>query len=679
MAERENEKEIEKEIFNLSTPESEEEEGRESDMPPPDQEPPKLPDLEVIRNRRSISRAKSITKTQTQTEESKAPFPSSSWFSSSKPEDTWRDQRADSAQREQRRKEEYWNRESRIPRLRRAKSTSSLNEVSARGLTSIISHLTKPIAVLNDKTARNDDKRLERNLMHLNKVTEDRVKSALFEDLHGLTQHIQRLDTQVEHLANIHKLSSRVDTRKANSLSVLEEYPAVDASPTIYRQASAALLNLIKNIVTVKGLTITKDSYSYILELAMSSNVIANQFILSESQQFSLLLDSLPANSSEFALLNRCANLEDLFETISTFAPSIPTQRELESKIVSWKLDYRSVAHLNMSLTNLIAWVEDVSDSDLSTVDIYHNVIGRILQEKLNSQLLHNLQEIRMKISEQDKISDLIQMLLCPLKQLIPKNEPATKTVQKTENVSSNSTPNSTTNDFPSSPRSIAYLSDPNTLMQVSYFPPGYVPPAVNAVNSNTQEKKVGKYAERNKKRRERKALEKQVNAVTQQRTDQTQQTMSSVPKTTVPATEKSNDLPKLKRFVDPWPENKPYLNKSGNALSAEFEKAFEAFCFKCGHFSHKGQDCRIYPDSTAVLTLCSKCRQGLHDECKSRRKFYPKQNVNQLHYFQRDGFRNFYPPYPMWGGFNNVTMPYGDFGLLGQSERPKLQPIAED
>ena len=212
MAERENEKEIEKEIFNLSSSESEEEEGREPDMPPPDQEPPKLPDLEVIRNRRSQSRNKSITKTQT--EESKAPLPGSSWFSSSKPEDTWRDQRADSAQREQRRKEEYWNRESRIPRLRRVKSTSSLNEVSARGLTGIITHITKPIVTLNDKTARNDDRRLERNLMHLNKITEDRIKSALFEDLHGLTQHIQRLDTQVEHLANIHKLSSRVDTRR---------------------------------------------------------------------------------------------------------------------------------------------------------------------------------------------------------------------------------------------------------------------------------------------------------------------------------------------------------------------------------------------------------------------------------------------------------------------------------
>ncbi|MFO0000175.1 MAG: hypothetical protein ACK559_03520, partial [bacterium] len=61
--------------------------------------------------------------------------------------------------------------------------------------------------------------------------------------------------------------------------------------------------------------------------------------------------------------------MEDLFETISTFAPSIPTQRELENKIVNWKLDYRSVAHLNKSLTDLICWVEEVSDSDLSTVD----------------------------------------------------------------------------------------------------------------------------------------------------------------------------------------------------------------------------------------------------------------------------------------------------------------------
>ena len=147
--------------------------------------------------------------------------------------------------------------------------------------------------------------------------------------------------------------------------------------------------------------------------------------------------------------------MEDLFETISTFAPSIPTQRELESKIVSWKLDSCSVAHLNKSLTDLIAWVEDVSDSDLRTIDIYHNVIGRILQEKLNSRILHNLQEIRMKISEQDRISDLVQMILCPLKQLIPKNDHVTKNVQKTES--------KTSNDIVGSPKAITYLPEPNT------------------------------------------------------------------------------------------------------------------------------------------------------------------------------------------------------------------------
>jgi hypothetical protein len=290
----------------VSSSESEEEEGSTSDMPPPDQEPPKLPDLEVIRNRRSQSKAKSLTRTQTQTEESKVSYPTPSWFSLSKPEDTWRDKRADSAQREQRRKEEYWNRESRIPRLRRIKSTSSLNEVSARGLTEVLSHITKPIATLTDKNARDDDRRLERNLLHLNKNTEDRIKTALFDDLHGLTEHLQKLDSQVENLANIYKMASRVDTCKSNSLAILDEYPTVDASPTIYRQASSALLNLIKNIGMVKGLTITKDSYSYILEIALSSNVIANQYILSQSQQFSLLLDSLPANSSEFSVLNRC-------------------------------------------------------------------------------------------------------------------------------------------------------------------------------------------------------------------------------------------------------------------------------------------------------------------------------------------------------------------------------------
>jgi hypothetical protein len=58
----------------VSSSESEDEEGSISDMPPPDQEPPKLPDLEVVRNRRSQSRNKSITKTQNGRVESFIPY-----------------------------------------------------------------------------------------------------------------------------------------------------------------------------------------------------------------------------------------------------------------------------------------------------------------------------------------------------------------------------------------------------------------------------------------------------------------------------------------------------------------------------------------------------------------------------------------------------------------------------
>jgi hypothetical protein len=56
MAEKESEREIEKEIFNLSSSESEE---KEQSIVDPDQELPKPPDLEFIRNQRSQSRARS--------------------------------------------------------------------------------------------------------------------------------------------------------------------------------------------------------------------------------------------------------------------------------------------------------------------------------------------------------------------------------------------------------------------------------------------------------------------------------------------------------------------------------------------------------------------------------------------------------------------------------------------
>ena len=94
-------------------------------------------------------------------------------------------------------------------------------------------------------------------------------------------------------------------------------------------------------------------------------------------------------------------------------------------------------------------------------------------------------------------------------------------------------------------------------------------------------------------------------------------------------------------RFVPPWPLDKPYLNKSGNALLGDFERHFAKYCYKCGFDGHRGPECKTYADSVAILTLCTCCRQGLHDTCRSKRRdLVEKSKVKQLQEGPRDGLR---------------------------------------
>jgi hypothetical protein len=66
----------------------------------------------------------------------------------------------------------------------------------------VLSHLSKPIAVLRDKNARNDNSKLDRNIQHLNCLTKNNIKDALFGDLQELTEHMKRLDLRVDHPIN---------------------------------------------------------------------------------------------------------------------------------------------------------------------------------------------------------------------------------------------------------------------------------------------------------------------------------------------------------------------------------------------------------------------------------------------------------------------------------------------
>jgi hypothetical protein len=73
--------------------------------------------------------------------------------------------------------------------------------------------------------------------------------------------------------------------------------------------------------------------------------------------------------------------------------------------------------------------------------------------------------------------------------------------------------------------------------------------------------------------------------------------------------------------FVEPWPVGVPYLSKSGNTLKPEVDAHFKNFCLKCGCDNHKADSCITYPEKTTIITICSRCRQGFHEECRSKRR----------------------------------------------------------
>jgi hypothetical protein len=79
-------------------------------------------------------------------------------------------------------------------------------------------------------------------------------------------------------------------------------------------------------------------------------------------------------------------------------------------------------------------------------------------------------------------------------------------------------------------------------------------------------------------------------------------------------------------RYVQQWPKNKNYLNKSGNQLTDEVLRHFSGFCFRCGLGNHRASGCRFY-DRSAILTLCNVCWSGFHDKCKNPK--YRDQNQN--------------------------------------------------
>ena len=108
--------------------------------------------------------------------------------------------------------------------------------------------------------------------------------------------------------------------------------------------------------------------------------------------------------------------------------------------------------------------------------------------------------------------------------------------------------------------------------------------------------------------------------------------------------------------FVKPWDSKIPYHNsKSANGLSKSINDHFRDFCYKCGHRSHKAKDCKIY-NGPIVMDLCSKCYQGFHEKCKSKRKDLLENKQKSFKTESSMQYPMFPPMFPYWPYPQNFT-----------------------
>jgi hypothetical protein len=471
-------------------------------------------------------------------------------------------------------------------------------------------HLSKPVANLNNPEKRNNQETLDRNLRHLGKITAQNVTRGIEDDIRGMLEELSESITQstarhaeeiakyvgrIERLEENERLTARAQIEKQDAVRPLPTYPRQGASSEVFQKALTAT-GLAVKVIERKTL-FSADPFNFIMVLATESNKIAHAHRLTSSQQRDLILSYIPTNSPEYSLLELCGTLQEMFAVISTYSDQVYTRAELEKKINQWTLNNSSHRALRQSVVALLELLQKTTDHDFMNdkPELFRLCITRIQMEKLPMVIHTALNEARMKIRSTDTMVDLTQTLLAALNRYVgmkpPKGATAKLEVARQD-------------PYSQYHGAVAYPVFPPQL--ATPIPPPAMPVPEKKGNGNRDKRSQGKGG--NKQQRDRKGRER---SASRGRNSKGNDGKNSP----------RNGDKKKPSFVTPWPENKPYMSKNGNQLSEAFNDHFRDFCFRCGHSSHQGRDCRTYPDRTPIMTLCTRCRQGLHEDCKSKRR----------------------------------------------------------
>jgi len=441
------------------------------------------------------------------------------------------------------------------------------------------------LAGLNDRTIRTAFKKS----LAPEEISTVKGLTTVFSEALGAHQRQinDRLDNdllyRIERIELNERLATRAAVEKKDDIRANLIYSAADADSETFRRAINQMQMRLK--VIEKATSANQDAFFYAHAIALESNIIAMSHNLSKNQQRDLIFNFLPNTLPVYNILKLNNTLEALLATISTLSTSILTRTALESKLKDWKLVLTNEKDMQDSICNLFDMLnknrDDFQSVEPQIADLYRMAITKIIHmDGIPASISEQLYQARLKIRDEDSFNECLQIVKAVLMKWLHMRAANKAKFPKVKLLTMSDTklsfPKAQVDGFPKqkgkakAPKVVfPPRGSQSTQVATSTFPP---PPRYQ----NTGPKK-GK-------------------------------------------PQMQTDGFKVRRFVNPWPKDKVYLNQSGNKLTKEFEAYFSGHCHKCGHSSHNADQCLTYPNKTTVLTLCELCRQGMHDICKSKR-----------------------------------------------------------